>query len=79
MTANLFASIIALQEPGRSVHGRPAAAFLVLPPRAARARIVPPDLGNGKDGIAGGFGRERGTQGRNSLLGHILEGTGVLG
>jgi hypothetical protein len=29
-----------------SVHGRPAAAFLVLLLGAARARIIPPDLGS---------------------------------
>ncbi len=29
-----------------SVHRRPAAAFLVLLPGAARARVVPPDLGS---------------------------------
>jgi len=30
---------------GRSIQTHPAAAFLVLLPRAARARVVPPDLG----------------------------------
>src|ERR1017187_8044689 len=46
MTATSSASIITLQEPGRSVHGRPTAALLVLLPGAARTRIVSPDLGS---------------------------------
>ena len=40
-------------EKGRSVYRRPAAAFLVLLPRAAQTRIVPTDLGS----VAPGFRR----------------------
>src|ERR1039458_10471630 len=45
------AAIIALRIPncndstGRSVHRRPAAAFLILLPGAAGTQVIPPDLG----------------------------------
>src|ERR1039458_8760229 len=56
MIATFQASIIALRGWGasmwrnqdyESVHARPTAAFLVLLPGAARARLVMPDLGRG--------------------------------
>src|ERR1019366_1217489 len=55
MTKNLLRSNYRTARSGRchsrnqeykSVHGRPAAALLVLLPGAARARIIPPGLGN---------------------------------
>src|ERR1019366_9204289 len=59
MTATSSASIIALRAGAilvreinrRSVHRRPAAAFLVFLPRAAGTRIVPPDFGNIAPGL----------------------------